>query len=139
MKNKIDVSEEGIIPPYLKIKDNMLNSFFSCNQYLKHYRGIILEKKPLLITGEAKERLWVAFLTELVALFFCVRTTLKSNPKTKNLYDKLKFLESKAVNIQNISQKEAIALFFLLEEALYEIGLLNVSVKETDAEDTIQI
>ena len=121
-----------IIPAWMRIKKEALDSFYQCNRLLTEYRKIVTSKKSDPRTVQVKSDVWVAFVSEMINLYLSNKSEIKHNSKTKTMYEELKTLELHQLDVGKLEPKKALVLFNKLESALYASGLLKIGLPKVD-------
>ena len=136
MKSNSYVETSGIIPPYSLIKQKNLEAFYNSNKLLNRFR-LLPNESPY--QKMLKANVLIEFKSSLIYLFFMNETTLKEHHKTKEkTYGKLKELsEEFSQDVIGMDFKAALAFLRLLEKSLYDIGLLNIGVSDSDVEERL--
>ena len=129
----MDEQEKYIIPAYNIIKIKVIESFYACNSFLKAFRQIPSKKDINASDKEQKGLFWISFASELISLYSLLRTTLRKNNKTQVAYKELKILEKYQLEIGKLSYSEGIKLYNILEGALFDIGILDITLDKEDA------
>jgi len=124
--------QKYIIPAWYVIKMQTLESFYKCSELLKEFRKIIVTKDSPIEINEQRSQIWTSFVSELINLFMINRSTIKTNSKTQEHYTKLEELEKYFLKIDGLQYKKAVDLFVTIEQALFKIGMLDLSLERDD-------
>lgn len=128
----LDMSDKGILPDWNAIRNQILTDFYKCNDLLDKYR---LTSTTCSYNKMMKEHYWNQFVSILIRLFKISKTSLKKHPKLAEHYEQLEILNSHTDDMTGLDKVTVLHLFNLMEEALYLIGLLNISKQEDEEED----
>lgn len=124
----------GIIAPFDRIKKENLDTYYQTKRLLNKYR---LMPENNQFQKLLKANAFLSFKSTLILLYSINKVDLQSAKKTQEAYEILKELDKFELNVLDLSKEDAVKYFNILHKALFDIGLLNISISSEDSEDKI--